>query len=88
MKEKERLHSLVDDLPEPEVQAALRFVEYLRREASDPVTRALQEAPVDDEPVTAEDLAEPEAAERDRREGRVVPHDEARRSSSYHTTLR
>jgi hypothetical protein len=36
MTEKERLHTLVEDLPEPEVHAALRFVEYLRQEASDP----------------------------------------------------
>lgn len=79
MTEKERLHSLVEDLPEPEVHAALRFVEYLRRETSDPVARALQAAPFDDEPVTPEDLAELEAAERDRQEGRVVSHDEARR---------
>ena len=79
MTEKERLHSLVEDLPEPEVHAALRFVEYLRREASDPVARALQEAPFDEEPVTAEDLAELEASDRDWQEGRVVPHDEARR---------
>lgn len=79
MTEKERLHSLVEDLPEPEVHAALRFVEYLRQEASDPVAEALQAAPLDDEPVTAEDLAELEAAERDRQEGRVVSHDEARR---------
>ncbi len=79
MTEKERLHSLVEDLPEPEVHAALRFVEYLRRETPDPVARALQEAPFDDEPVTAEDLAELEAAERDWQEGRVVSHDAARR---------
>ncbi len=79
MTEKERLHSLVDDLPEPEVHAALRFVEYLRLEAADPVARALREAPYDDEPVTAEDLAELEAADRDRQEGHVIPHDEARR---------
>lgn len=79
MTEKERLHSLVEDLPEPEIHAALRFVEYLRREASDPVARALEEAPFDDEPLTAEDLAELEAAESDRQEGRLVSHDEARR---------
>jgi hypothetical protein len=79
MTEKERLHSLVEDLPEPEVHAALRFVEYLRREAPDPVAQALQNAPFDDEPVTAEDLEELEAAERDLQEGHVVSHDEARR---------
>lgn len=79
MTEKERLHSLVDDLPEPEIHAALRFVEYLRQESSDPVARALQNAPLDDEPLTSEDLADLEAAERDWQDGRVVSHDEARR---------
>lgn len=79
MTEKERLHSLVEELPDPEVHAALRFIEYLRREASDPVARALQEAPYDDEPLTAEDLAELDAAERDRQKGRIISHDEARR---------
>lgn len=78
MTEKERLHSLVEELPEPEVHAA-RFVEYLRREATDPVARALREAPDDDEPLTAEALAELDAAELDRQEGRVDSHDEARR---------
>lgn len=79
MTEKERLLSLVEELPEPEVHAALRFVEYLRREAADPVARALRKAPYDDEPLTVEDLAELDAAERDRQEGRVMTHDEARR---------
>jgi hypothetical protein len=79
MTEKERLHTLVEELPEPEVHAALRFMEYLRHEASDPVERALQAAPFDDEPLTAEDLADLEAGERDWREGRIVSHDEARR---------
>jgi hypothetical protein len=69
MTEKERLHSLVEELPEPEVHAALRFVEYLRREAADAVARALREAPCDDEPLTADDLAELDAAELDRQEG-------------------
>ncbi|HEX9736319.1 MAG TPA: hypothetical protein VGG06_30515 [Thermoanaerobaculia bacterium] len=78
MTDKERLHVLVDDLPEPEAHAALRFVEYLRQEASDPVARALQEAAIDDEPLTAEDLEALEDAERDWREGNVVTHYEAR----------
>jgi hypothetical protein len=79
MTEKERLHTLVDGLPEQEVHAALRFVEYLWQGASDPVAQALQNAPVDEEPLTAEDLAELEAGERDWQEGHVVSHDEARR---------
>jgi len=80
MTEKERLHPLVEALPEPEVHAVLPFMEYLRHEASDsPVGRALQAVPFDDEPLTAEDLADLEAGERDWREGRTVSHDEARR---------
>lgn len=50
MTKRERLHSLVEDLPDQELHAALRFVEYLRRETSDPVARALREAPLEDEP--------------------------------------
>ena len=79
MTEKERLHTLVDDLPERELYAALRFVEYLRQEASDPVAQALQAAPFDDEPLTAADLADLEVGERDWQQGHVVSHDEARR---------
>ena len=76
MTEKERQHSLVEALPEPEVHGALRLVEYLRREAADSVDRALREAAFNDEPLTAEDVEELEAAERDRQEGRVVSHEE------------
>lgn len=43
----------------------------------DPVTRALRDAPVDDEPITADDVAELEAADLDWKEGRLVPHAEA-----------
>lgn len=79
MTEKERLHTLVEDLPETEVHTALRFVEYLQQETADPVARALRDAPSTDEPLTAADLADLEAAEEDWQEGRVVSHDEARR---------
>lgn len=72
---KERLHSPVEDLPEPAVHAAPQLVEYLRREASDPVARAPQEAGSADEPVTDGDPVELEATERDRQEGRMVPHE-------------
>lgn len=79
MTEKELLHHLVEELPEAEVHAALRFVEYLRREVSDPVARALREASFDDEPLSAEDLEELGAAEEVRWEGCMVAHNEARR---------
>ena len=71
-------HSLVEDLPEPEVHAALRFAEHRRHAAPDPVTRALDNAPFDNEPLTSEDIAEPEGAERNRNEGSVLSKDETR----------
>ena len=78
MTDRDRLHALVDDLPEPEVHTALRFVEYLRHDTADPVAQALRDAPLDEEPLTEADLAELAEAERDWQEGRVVPHDQAR----------
>ena len=75
---KERLHALVEDLPEGEAEAAVRFLESLRQDTPDPVARSLRDAPIDDEPLTAEDLVALEEAERDRQEGRVVPDAEAR----------
>jgi hypothetical protein len=79
MTERERLHALVDNLPEPEVHAALRFVEYLRETEEDPVLKALREAPFDDEPLTDEDLAALREAQEDELHGRLIPHEEIRR---------
>jgi predicted transcriptional regulator len=76
MTERERLHALVDDLPEEKVHAVLRLVEYLRNPEEDPVLRALRDAPPDDEPITQEDLAAIEEAEEDVRQGRLIPHEE------------
>ncbi len=51
---KDELHRLVDELPQRELHGAKRFLEYLRN-MSDPVLRALMEAPEDDEPTTPEE---------------------------------
>lgn len=79
MTDRERLHELVEHLPEPEVHAALRFVEYLRHSEDDPVLAALRDAPPDDEPLTEEDVVALEEAYEDLAQGRVVSHAEARR---------
>jgi uncharacterized protein (DUF433 family) len=47
--------------------------------AADPAAHALAAAPFDDEPLDSEDLADLEASERDRQEGRLVSHEDARR---------
>lgn len=75
---KERLYKLIDELPEHEASAAARYLEYLRdREAGLP--RSLRDAPLDDEPVTKDELAALGEAEEDFAAGRVVSHEEIRR---------
>ena len=60
---KEKLHELVDALPESEVEAAKRALECLVNKECDPVLQAFLDAPEDDEPVTEEDLKAIEEAE-------------------------
>lgn len=64
MTDRERLHALVDVLPDEEVHTALRFVEFLKVLPEDPVTRALRLAADDDEPVMDDDLAAIREAEK------------------------
>jgi len=49
MSPREALHQLVDDLPEMDLPTASRVLEALR-DTSDSVRRALDHAPMDDEP--------------------------------------
>ena len=49
---KERLHLVVEEMTEEEAEATLRRIDLLR---NDPFVRFLDAAPVDDEPITAED---------------------------------
>ena len=57
MEERLVLHILVDELPDDELVPAKRFLEYLRFRNKDPLRAFLDEAPLDDEAVTGEDLA-------------------------------
>ena len=53
---KTRLHRLVDKLPEGEIHAAERYLEYLTEQA-DPLVTALSNAAEVDEPLTDDDRA-------------------------------
>ncbi|MHB1526715.1 MAG: hypothetical protein ACYCZN_10610 [Candidatus Dormibacteria bacterium] len=53
-----QLHQLVDELPEASVAPVTTYV----RRAADPMIAVLDAAPDDDEPYTAEERAEVEAA--------------------------
>ena len=68
---KRRLHELVDELPENEIRAAERYLEFLCA-CQDPLIRALESAPEDDESITDEEREAVEEAERALAEGEVV----------------
>ena len=76
---KEDLHELVEALPENEVLAARRYLEFLSERGEDPVRRALDNAPEDDEPETAEEAAAVDEARAAIARGEVVSHDEMKR---------
>jgi hypothetical protein len=74
---RERLHRVVDELSDEEAEAMLRRVEALR---NDPFLRFLDQAPVDDEPVTTEEEAALAEVEADRAAGvPAIPFDDVKR---------
>jgi hypothetical protein len=79
MTERERLHTLIDTLPDGELHVALRFLEFLETEGPTSRLWSLKDAPLDDEPLTADEEEALAEAESDLAEGRVVSHMEARR---------
>ena len=70
------LHDLVDRIPDEELPAAQRFLEYL---AVNPAYRAAWSAPPDDEPVTEGDAGAISRAREEVRTGKAVAHDEVLR---------
>lgn len=77
-KAKERLYHLVDLIPEAEIHAAARYLEYLA-EHGDPLIRRLMDAPFDDEAVTEEEEAGVREAWADYKAGRVHTLDEVKK---------
>ena len=70
---RDALYALIDRIPENELPAAKRFLEYL---ATSPAYRAALSAPPDDEPVTEADAAAISQARQEVRAGKVVSHRE------------
>jgi mRNA-degrading endonuclease RelE of RelBE toxin-antitoxin system len=71
MHEKEQLHELVDRLAPSQVHA----VHVLLRVMLDPVSRAIASAPVDDEPLTAEDAHAHDEAREWLKGNQPIPHE-------------
>jgi len=78
MPTRDTLHRLIDELPESELEAAERFLQYLRTTA-DPVLRALFGAPLDEEPETEEERWLVQEARDELAQGKVRTIEEVRR---------
>ncbi len=69
---KDDLHQLIEDLPDAEVHAAARYIQFLRSNR-DPFIQALLEAPLDDEPETEEELNAADEAWQEYLDGKARP---------------
>jgi len=72
---REEVHQIVDELPDGEIHAARRYVEYLR-DQGDPFLKKLREVP--SEPATEEERAAIKEGRRAVAEGDVVGDDQMR----------
>ena len=77
--EREELRRLVDELPENELKAARRYLEFIRDVGKNPARWALENAPLDDEPLTDEERERAARADEDFRTGRTTSMDELKR---------
>lgn len=77
--ERDELHRLVDELPDGELNAALRYLEFIREKGVDPVRWALEHAPIDDEPENDDERERVARADEDFKAGRTVSMDELKR---------
>ena len=68
MATREQIHALIDALPDSELDVLDRFI----KARSNPVLRALMDAPDDDEPLTEDDLAAIAQARAHRARGDIV----------------
>lgn len=71
--------NLVDEPPEDELVAAKRFLEHFRFRSKDLLRMLLDEAPLDDEPLTEEDRVAIHEGLAEKARGEVVSQEEAER---------
>ena len=77
MTTKKSLRRLVEELPHSELDAARRYLEYLR-DSADPLIRTLLEAQEDEEEQTSEDRDALQEAREDIKAGRFATLDEVK----------
>ncbi|MGH2610599.1 MAG: hypothetical protein ACRDHF_16075 [Tepidiformaceae bacterium] len=76
MTTREALREMIDDIPDSLLGIAGDSLDRLRNWRRDPLLRSLAEAPIDDEPTMAEDIAAIEAGRKSMREGRGLTDEE------------
>jgi len=76
---RDKLHKLVDEIPDEETVVAELFLEYLKGRRSDPALLADATAPWDDEPTTPEEDQGAEEAWQEYLRGESVTAEEAKR---------
>ena len=70
------IHHLVDALPERELSAAKRYLQFLQGVENDSLNAALMTAPWDDEPESPEEIEAIQEAYQDVEQGAVVDDDQ------------
>jgi len=82
---RQHAHQLIDRLPETQLAGLVQFLETI----VDPVTTALRNAPLDDEPEIEDEKAAAEARDWLKHNGgKGIPHAEAMRRLTYATLRR
>jgi hypothetical protein len=81
MTTREKAHKLLDELPESEIEPV---VEFIASRGEDPVLRLLEDAPEEDEEISAEEEAAVQEARDEIAAGvPLVPFDEIKREFRY-----
>ena len=75
---RQNLKELIDDLPDRDLYAVKRYIQFLNY-VDDPVAMSMAEAPLDDEPLTDEEIAAIAEGKADVKAGRLVSHEEIMR---------
>lgn len=78
MVSREEVKSLIDDLSDNELDAVRQYIHSLHP-SDDPVASALADVPVDNEPVTGDDLSAIEESDADIDAGRVISMEQLKR---------
>lgn len=77
MQMRDRVHQLIDELPDDEQPPIERWLHQRQADAG-PQSPAITDAPADDEPLSPDDTAALEEGLADLAAGRAVSHEEAR----------